>query len=240
MRARAGSRHRLGALIRADIRLQVRQGFYAAYLVVAVAYVIALRAAPEPIGRWLLPLVLLSDPALLGFYFVGGLLMLEREDRTLEALFVTPVHTGEYLAAKAISLTLLALLACAAIALASGLPIRLFPLLAGVLATAPLFVFIGVIAASRTASINRYMFTSILYIVPLCVPLIEYFGVARGTIWIVMPMGAALRFFAGAVEPRSGWELAGAAASLLAWNAVACAWARRWFERHVIGRVAGV
>jgi fluoroquinolone transport system permease protein len=236
---------RLQALVRADVRLQARQGFYAAYLVMSVVYVVALRVAPESIARWLLPLILLSDPALLGFYFVGGLLMLERQDRTLEALFVAPLHTREYLAAKAISLTLLALLCCAGIAAASGVGFRLLPLLAGVVLAAPLFVFIGIIAASRTASINRYMFMSILYVAPLCVPLIEYFGVGRSALWIALPMGAALRFFAGAVDsgpagPGPAWAMAASFASLLLWNGVAYVWARRWFERHVIGRVEGV
>lgn len=228
---------RLWALLRTDLRLQVRQGFYSAYLVVSIVYIVALRLVPGDIRQLALPLILLSDPALLGFYFIGGLVMLEREDRTLDALFATPVHTREYVGAKALSLTFLSLLACLVIAWASGAPVRIVPLLLGVLLTAPLFVFIGIVAASRTSSVNQYLFTSILYVVPIVIPLIEYFGVAASHAWMLLPMGAALRFFAGALEPVPGWVLACSAASLLVWNAFMYHWARRWFDRYTIGRI---
>ncbi|MCU0397747.1 MAG: hypothetical protein MUC73_06555, partial [Cyclobacteriaceae bacterium] len=53
----------------------------------------------------LLILVIFNDPALLGFLFVGVLVLFEKNENTLDALAVTPIKISNYILSKSISLT---------------------------------------------------------------------------------------------------------------------------------------
>ena len=64
--------------------------------------------------------IIFSDPAALGFFFLGGLMMLERSEGVRPALAVTPLRIADYLGAKALTLTLVALCASLALYLAAG------------------------------------------------------------------------------------------------------------------------
>ena len=46
------------------------------------------------------PYILLGDLAIIGFFFVGGIVFFEKLERTLGAVISTPLRFWEYLAAK--------------------------------------------------------------------------------------------------------------------------------------------
>ncbi|HUV31940.1 MAG TPA: hypothetical protein VMW31_00080, partial [Devosiaceae bacterium] len=69
---------RLATLVRHDARLQARYGIYAAYSVVIALYAGVLWFAGPRLPKWVIALTVLSDPAVLGFFFVGGLMLLEK------------------------------------------------------------------------------------------------------------------------------------------------------------------
>ncbi|MFP4430996.1 MAG: hypothetical protein ACLFPV_07085, partial [Spirochaetaceae bacterium] len=93
-----------------DIRYQFRHGFYFAYVVVLGAYLVALLNVPAHYRNLVVSLVVFSDTSVLGFFFVGAILLLEREEGTLRAVSVTPLRPREFCLSKALSLTVLALL----------------------------------------------------------------------------------------------------------------------------------
>ncbi|MEJ2133289.1 MAG: ABC transporter permease, partial [Gammaproteobacteria bacterium] len=74
-----------------DARLQARNGFYYAAAFVVGLLVIMLSWLPEQIMAWVLPLVLFGNLVTNGFYFVGGLVLLEKAEGSLEAQSVTPL-----------------------------------------------------------------------------------------------------------------------------------------------------
>jgi hypothetical protein len=79
-----------------------------------------------------------------GFFFMAGLVLLEKGEGTLEAQVVTPLRTGEYLASKVITLTVLSLLeSVLLVLLAVGLDINWLALLAGVALMTPLLALAG-------------------------------------------------------------------------------------------------
>jgi fluoroquinolone transport system permease protein len=61
-----------------DVRLQFRNGFYYATLVVAVVSTVLLRQLPQDTLAWVLPIFVLGNLLMNGFYFVSGLVLLER------------------------------------------------------------------------------------------------------------------------------------------------------------------
>ena len=85
---------RLAAALACDARLQYRNGFYAAAAFVAVALVLLLRWVPQGYLGWLMPALVLTNMQVNTFYFVGGLVLLEKGEGSLEALVVTPAAAG--------------------------------------------------------------------------------------------------------------------------------------------------
>jgi fluoroquinolone transport system permease protein len=235
------SPRRLRAALRNDVRLQWRQGFYGAYLLLTVLYVLILRQIPEGVARWLTPLVIFSDPAVVGFFFIGGVVLLERADRTLDALFVTPLRVPEYLLAKIGSLGAMAVATSLLIALGAGLRFRPVPLLLGITLTASLAVLAGIALVSRFESLNRFAWVGGLAISLFSLPLLAWFGVV-GWGWVApLPTAASVALIGGAFgEPALGPAgVALGTAWLLAWNLAAWLWARRWFGRYVVGAARG-
>ena len=100
---------RLVSTIRWDAQLQIRNGFYYASAFVAVVSILVLsqlRLSPDTLAL-LLPAIVLQNIFINTFYFIGGLVLLEKGDGTLEGLIVSPLRKEEYLASKVVTLTLL-------------------------------------------------------------------------------------------------------------------------------------
>jgi fluoroquinolone transport system permease protein len=72
-----------------DIRFQFRYGFYFLYAVLTVIYIAAISLLPAAWVQNAVAIVLFSDPAALGFFFMGGILLLEKGERLHDALFVS-------------------------------------------------------------------------------------------------------------------------------------------------------
>ncbi len=92
-----------------DARLQLRNGFYYATGIMVLFWIVLLRLLPEHVLRPLMPPLVLGNLIINTYYFVGGLVLLEKREGTLEAQVVTPLRTWEYLAAKVATLALLSL-----------------------------------------------------------------------------------------------------------------------------------
>jgi fluoroquinolone transport system permease protein len=159
----------LGVLVRHETRLLYRYGIYAAYAVVVAVYVGILLTAPDQLPDWAAAFIIFSDPAALGFFFLGALMMLERSEGTRVALATTPLSHMDYLWAKMLTLTGLALVACGALFLAhgSGNPALLFLTVA---LTSFQFIGIGVPIALRFRTVSGYLMGSAGFLTPVIAP----------------------------------------------------------------------
>ncbi len=158
-----------------DVRFQYRYGFYLLYLVVSVVYAGMLLAIPQGFRPLAAALVLFSDPAALGLFFMGGIVLFEKSERTLDFLFVSPFTPGEYLCAKVLSLAVISTLAGLAMVTVS-IPGRFSPfiLAGGLFAGSVLFSLLGLAIAGRVRSLNRFFMaiaplTLVLWVPPFMV-----------------------------------------------------------------------
>lgn len=226
---------RFAAALRFDIRFQVRHGFYAVYAVVTLLYILVLRALPEQVRDVLLPVVVFTDPALLGLIFIGAIVLLEKEERTLESLFVTPLRLGEYLASRLLSLGLLSVSSSTAIVVGvtGRLPVPhlFFP---GVLLTAGIFTLLGFAVAARVRSFNEFIFAAAGVMLPACVPLVDHFGLVHSPLFYIFPTRASLLLIRG--NSTGAAEAVYAFAYLAVWFWLAWRLAVREFRARVIGR----
>src|SRR5215207_3153910 len=151
--------NRLLSTIRCDLRLQQRNGFYYATAFVVAVYALGLSqlhtAGAQLNLAWLLPAVVLNNLMITSFYFIGALVLLEKTEGTLTAQVVSPLRAGEYIAAKVITLTALALAYnLAEVVLVVGNRFDAPALIAGVGAAAALMVMAGFVALARYDSVN--------------------------------------------------------------------------------------
>ena len=231
--------NRLVSALSWDVRLQNRYGFYAVYSVVTGMYVAGVLVAPDAWIGWLAPLVIFSDPAFLGFYFIAALVLFEKGEGVINALVTSPLTTGEYLLSKAASLTLLATLASIVLALAAaGLQVSFLPLLVSVMLTSVLFVFVGFVAVARFDSLNAYFMTAIVYLMPFSLPFLPYFGVLEHPLFYLLPTHGSLLLLSAGFEPVPTWQLAYAVAYLAVWCIAAFVAARRAFDHHIVAGVS--
>ncbi|MCB2199195.1 ABC transporter permease [bacterium] len=226
---------RLLTLLRHDIRLQWRHGFYGVYIGLTAIYILALRMIPDVARDQVFTLVLFSDPAMIGFYFVGGSVLLERDQRTVESLFVTPIRTWEYLASKVVSLTLIALLSSTLLAVGVyGIRFHGISLLLGVGLTSVVFTLFGLTLVSFARSLNHYFLLSAGYMILFVLPFLSWFGLLPFWISIPFPTTASLVLIDWIRSKQSvGLVLYGiggmAVYTLIAWH-----WASNWFESKLV------
>lgn len=161
---------RLFTLALHDARLQYRYGIYLAYAFVLGVYTTILVGAGAYLPAWAPGLIIFTDPAALGFFFLGALMMLEKSERVRAALGVAPISPLDYLAAKVVTLTGMALVACAILVLFIHEPADPALLLAAVALTSIMYVGIGVPIALRFRTVNGYLVGSSGFLIPLIAP----------------------------------------------------------------------
>lgn len=227
----------VAADIRNDARLQLRHGIWAVSAVMVVAYAVPLAFLPASVQHWILPMVIFSDPAIGVFFFTAALMLFERQDGVLDALAVTPMPARDYLSSKALSLAGVALLTSMAVAVAvRHASFGALWLVAGVVPTATLFVWLGIVAATRLGTLNRVIVGGGVCVTILSIPAI---GLVVGVDWRLLglfPTEASVLLIARAFDhPLSRGAAVYAALWLVAANALAYAAAKRslaWYVRN--------
>jgi fluoroquinolone transport system permease protein len=188
---------RIQALSRLDAVLAWRRGVIGAAIAVVVMYVILLRLLPEDIASAVLPYLVFSDPAALGFFFVGGIVLADRSDGVAAAVLVTPVEPVQVLVARVGTLSALGALGGIAIGLASGAAVRWASFLPGVLLTALFYTSFGYAVAVRARSVNEYFARATAWAIPLFAPLVFMATGAESWLLALWPTTAAIVLLTG-------------------------------------------
>lgn len=142
--------------LKADLSFQFKQGFYTIYLTISVMYIAVLYCFPIELRRIIAPLCAYSDPAVVGMFFTGAQLMLEKSQGVLSCIAVTPLEPREYIGAKVLSFSIFGCVMALLIALATiGLDFNLFYYLTGIILTSAMFTGIGVIIGVKSRSMNE-------------------------------------------------------------------------------------
>ncbi|MCR4427204.1 MAG: ABC transporter, partial [Firmicutes bacterium] len=127
-----------------DMLYQVRYGLYFLRLIVSIFYTTVLRLIPTDIRRGIAAVIILTDPAALGFIFIGAILLLEQGEGLHSYLSVLPLRTDEYVCTKALSLSMISVLSGLVVA-AAGLRggVNYLLLLMALMVGSTVFTFAG-------------------------------------------------------------------------------------------------
>ncbi len=153
---------RLRSLFLLDMRFQAKYGFYFLYAILTVIYTIILFALPENWREKAAALLIFSDPASMGLFFMGSIVLLEKSQHTPCAFAVSPVRPMEYVIAKVSSLSAISLAVAAILALAASVS-KLHIVLFGTLISSIIFTLLAIIIATKIISLNQF----ILWTVPI-------------------------------------------------------------------------
>lgn len=226
--------NRLLSTMRWDMRLQFRNGFYYASTFVAVFLIIVVSQLNVPNLDFILPAFIFGNILTNTFYFIAGLVLLEKGEGTLEGLVVTPLRDAEYLLAKVITLVILSILETAVVVVAVyGLGLNWLWLLAGILLLGALYALSGFIFVARYDSINEFLFPSVIATAVLSIPVFSYLGL-DSWLFYLHPMQAPLLLLRAAFTPVAPWQLVYGVVYALLWCSIAFYLARRAFYRFVV------
>jgi len=152
---------RMVSLLRGDIRFQYKYGFYLLYLFFTLLYIGILWALPEEWREKAAILMIFSDPAAMGLYFMGAIILLERSERVLNSLAVSPAKPSEYMAAKLFSIGIISVLVGFAIGFFSRAVNITMTFMMGIFFCSCLFSAVGLVIAARSISLNGFIISTI-------------------------------------------------------------------------------
>jgi fluoroquinolone transport system permease protein len=227
--------------VRLFLLAQWRCRFPHVYLGMAALTVLAFRLAiPERYAPSMVPAFLLAEPGTLALTLVAAQSYLERGERSVTALAVTPLRSGEYVFAVVLASALVATLAGTLIqAGVLGVDLRLVLLIPPLLLTATLAGFLGIGLSARFSEFTRFLVGGLMpAMLVIQLPFLSYFELAPRLAFVWIPSDAALFGLANLARPDPALtQYALYAALLLGYNAVAFRWARRSFQERVRERL---
>lgn len=144
-----------------DIRYQIKYGFYFLYAVISLLYLGILLFLPESMARPAAAIIILTDPAALGFFFIGGMILLERGEGIHTYFSILPTLNREYVLSKVLSLSIISTMVALFIAtIMFRSEVNCLLLSLGVFAGASVFTLFGLAVGTVAKSINHYIVIS--------------------------------------------------------------------------------
>jgi fluoroquinolone transport system permease protein len=221
--------------LRWDVVVQARNGFYWATAFIVLVVGGLLLAVPETVradeGAWV-PALVAINLQITTFFFVAGLILLERDEGTLVALAVSPLTPAAYLATHTLSLTALAALETMALVSIAFADAPSWPLLlAGTSALGVIYTGIGAAVATRYTSVNALLLPASLVVTLLLLPLLPHFGLAPRSLFLLHPIEPAVTLVRAAYGGTGFGEAAFGVFGSIVWGAIAFIWGRSRVSR---------
>lgn len=221
--------------LRWDVQLQFRNGFYYASAFVAILLVIIMKQFPEFDFRFLWPMLILENLVINSFYFMSGLVLLEKGEGTLEAQIITPLRKSEYLASKMVSLGILSLFeTLTLVVLISGFRFNWLWLVLGILLLIAIYVLYSFFVVARYDSINEFLLPSVLWTFGFSLPLLYYFEIWTSWLMFLHPLQAPLLLLQAAFQPIPAWQVIYGVLYSCVWIAIGLVVSLRAFDRFIV------
>ena len=222
-------------LLKKEILLQWRQGFWLIYFIVSIIYVIILLNIPRENRMVVSLIMILSDTTMLGVMFVGALVLLEKQQNVIQAFFVTPLKPSQYIWSKTLSLSLIAF----SMSILIYLPVAHFSgytllILLTTAITAGIFAMLGLGISARLRGINDYFGVLMGASMLIALPIIPYLLWDQHPVLLCLPYIASLDLMLGAFDPIPPWRILLDLCLLSAWGAAAFFFCRKQVIKHLV------
>lgn len=186
--------------IKSDFLFQYKEGFFFIYFIICIIYLVILSVLPEKILPTVLSILIYSDPAALGLFFIGGTIMLEKRQGVINYLVVTPLQTKTYILSKVITLSILAVIVSLIISIFTPIEqsINYFVLITSTFLTANLFTLLGILIAIHCSHLNEYFIKIVPWMIILSFPCLALIFMPNARLLSIIPSVASIRLIFGA------------------------------------------
>lgn len=204
---------RVKSLFLLDMRFQEKYGFYFLYAVLTAIYAVALLAVPESWKEKTAAVLIFSDPASMGLFFMGAIVLLEKNQHTPCAFAVSPVRPMEYMIAKIGSLSVISVVVAALLALAARVD-HLPVVLVGTAVSSAIFTLLGMIIATKIVSLNQFILWTVPIEIVCFVPAILHLFKVTPVWFRYYPVNVCMEMVSGNAPSALGIMI------LMAWTAI--------------------
>ncbi|MDE0192781.1 MAG: hypothetical protein OXQ90_15620 [Gammaproteobacteria bacterium] len=227
-------------IVRFDIGLQLKSFIYPATVVstgIICGFILVLPV--ETLSPEWGAFFVFIDPATIGLSFVGAIVLMEKAQRTIYALGISPMRPWVYVASKTISLTLLTFAAGLVVAWVAVDRFDFGKMLVALTLSSTVAVLIGFACVARAPSMNKLMIT-LLWVTGIAyIPVLAHFDVlpeALTPVVAVNPSYAILVTVLVSIDPEAvstATKVYGYA-YLGAWCVLGWWWTLREYKRYII------
>lgn len=204
-----------------DMKFQARYGFYLLYGFLTVLYVALLFSLPRSWQENAAAMLIFSDPAAMGLFFMGAIVLLEKSQRVTSFFAVSPLRALEYVCSKVLSMSLIALFVAGVLAVTANcrsLPLVLF----GTFLSSVLFTLFGMVIATMITSLNQFILATVPVEILVFVPaILHLFGITPAFIRIY-PANVCMDLIAGRAFSMTGLILTAALIDFMFFAAHRC------------------
>jgi fluoroquinolone transport system permease protein len=230
---------RLASALRLELTLQVRQKFLHAGIFSGLIWLAVLLPMPANLRPVAEPYVLVGDISIIGFFFIGGIVFFEKQERTLGAIVSTPLRFWEYVAAKLIVLVLISVFVAVMVAtISSGLGYDLAQVVVGVVLGTLVMLLVSFISSLPFASVTDWFLAATIPLMVLSLPILFYSGVWPNPVLYLIPSQGPLLLLGSAFDQvaLAPWQVVYAVLYPLVCVAGLCWAAKTAFGHYVIER----
>lgn len=186
---------RTAKLFLGDLRLQFAYGLHLLYLVFTILFISLIYVLPPSWREQASLLIIFTDPAAIGCYFMGAIVLFERNEQVLGSLAVSPVSAFEYMVSKICSIGVLSTAVGCIIQITAGRNPVSLPFVTALFLSSCIYSSAGLIIAARSGSLNGFILSTIPFEIIFTVPVIFFlFGWRKPWLsvhprWSCLPSG---------------------------------------------------
>lgn len=159
-----------------DLFFLYRYGFLLVYGIFTIVYICILQVIPADYQALVMRLLIFTDPAAMGLFFMGAIVLLEKSQRVQSALAVSPLSVSSYILGKIVSFLITGEIVAVIIALSTGMH-EIGGIMIGVAFGSILFSLAGLILAIYARSLNHFMLISVIAELLITLPgVLKLFG----------------------------------------------------------------
>jgi fluoroquinolone transport system permease protein len=190
--------------LRLEATTLVRQRFAHAAVFSGLLWLAVLLPMPPRLRPVIEPYILIGDITIIGFFFIGGSVFFEKQERTLGAVICSPLRFWEYLSAKIIALMAISMfVAFVVVCLAHGTDFRPVPVLAGVVLGTLVMLLAGFASSLPFASVSDWFLSTTVPLAVLSLPVLYLSGVWVSPVLYLIPTQGPLLLFGAAFDQVS-------------------------------------
>ncbi|MGB2921761.1 MAG: fluoroquinolone transporter permease [Mycobacterium sp.] len=225
--------------LRLETTTQVRQRFLHAAVLSGLLWLTLLLPMPAHVRPIVEPYVLVGDITIIGFFFIGGSVFFEKQERTLGAVICSPLRFWEYLSVKiTVLMAVSVFVALVVVGLTHGVGAEMVAVVAGVVLGTLVMLLAGFVSSLPFSSVSDWFLSTTVPLAILALPVLYLSGVWPNPVLYLIPTHGPLLLFGAAFDQLTlaPWQIGYALGYPLVCAAGLYWLARTLFVRYVVER----